>query len=103
MVQSWRRRFGRHSAYPTGPLCPMSQQLITAETIGHTRNVSRAMKVLLWASLLREEDPRRVHDWIGRCDRAELEVLMLIALSAIPAGRSLSQAFAWVYELGEAR
>jgi len=96
MIATVRHRYSRHSEYPTGPQCPESGRTVSQEAIRNTRLVERAQKVLLWAHVMRDEDPRRVWRWIQLCDRDELELLLAVALAGIPAGMTMSQAYGWV-------
>lgn len=91
-----RRRFQQHSTSPCGPACPSSKQPVSKEAIADTLRRRQAEKVLHWAQMLRDEDPARVHSWLKAVDRDELEVLMCLALAAIPDGMTLSQAYGWV-------
>lgn len=89
-------KFARHSVFPTGPQCTNSTQPVTDEAVSHTAHLDRMKKVLMWAHMLRDEDPRHVTTWVKLIERRELELLLLTALAAVPADSTLETAFGWV-------
>jgi hypothetical protein len=96
VVKTHRNCFMQHSEYPTGPLCALSRRPVTDDALAASRNRRRAEQVLLWAHMLRDEDPRRVHSWIRHCTRAELEILMVVALAAINPDIGVRETYGWV-------
>jgi hypothetical protein len=91
-----------HSSYATGPECDRSRQPVTREEIEATRNVTRGRTVLNLAHIMRDEDPRRVHQYVRQIPREELEALLCVALTAIPADTTMARAFGWTNPTGGA-
>lgn len=99
MRRTVRGVFSRHSTHPTGPMCPSVGQPVTEADLEATANVARMNKVLLWAQLLRDEDPRHVTSWIALESPEELRALLGTALAAIPPNQSVASAFGWLRQL----
>lgn len=98
-------RYGFHSVTEDGTnnRCPVSHQRTPVTGTTATDYVSRAQLVASLAGQVQDEDPAIVWDYITALPVPELHRMLQVALAAVPVDQTVSEIFAWVTELPQAR
>ncbi|MDH6199237.1 hypothetical protein M2272_005905 [Mycobacterium frederiksbergense] len=97
-------RFTVHSATGAkGETCHLSRERtpITGTTERDYERRADLIGHLAWR--LKDEDPRKVRDYLTAMPAVELQRMLMLALAAVPVDRSIDEVFGWVCDLPEAR
>lgn len=93
----------RHRSKPPAPQPPRLYNAAVSSEKRVRELDQRANLTLQLAAILRDEDPCLVWGSLCRLSRRELQEVAVIALAAIPTGRTKHELLSWVMELPAAQ